>query len=299
MVRHRQGGSRELLKVSQDDHDPPWPGGEALTYKQRALLLWARAREVHSPETRAEFERLARMYERLAIHEQRAERGVETLGELLCAEPGATGNSEREWVALLRGVARGDRRALQTLYRWTHRFVSAFVRAGCADAAAAEPVTSAVFQDVWQRAASYDPGGDTVVSWIMNQARSRAAGRSPVTPGAHEGAPDLRQPLGEPAIEDEPGMTEPAPGISCKMLATDFERRRLSLLVGLAPGIEYPPHTHAGVEQLYLLRGELWIGDRKLHPGDYNRAEPGTADELVWSETGCLCILVTSSDDRL
>ena len=94
-------------------------------------------------------------------------------------------------------------------------------------------------------------------------------------------------------------MSEPAPGISCKMLATDFERSRFSLLVRLAPGIEYPPHTHMGVEQLYLLQGELWIGDRKLYPGDYNRAEPGTADRLVWSKTGCLCVLVTSSEDRL
>ena len=239
------------------------------------------------------------MYECLALHEQRAERGVETLGDLLNADSGGAGTSEREWIALLGGVARGDRRAFQTLYRWTHRFVSPFVRATMKDAAAAQAATSAVFQDVRQRAATYDPGGDTVMSWIMNQARSRAASRSPVTLGALEGALDLARPLVEAAIQDEPGMSEPAPGISCKVLATDFERRRLSLLVGLAPGVEYPPHTHAGVEQLYLLRGELWIGDRKLFPGDYNRAEPGTADELVWSETGCLCILVTSSADRL
>ena len=285
--------------MSEDEHDPPWRWGEALTYKQRALLLWARAREVHSDEARAEFERLALMYECLAIHEQRAERGVETLGDLLYADSGGAGTSEREWIALLGGVARGDRRALQTLYRWTHRFVSPFVRATMKDAAAAQAATSAVFQDVRQRAATYDPGGDTVMSWIMNQARSRAASGSPVTLGALEGALDLGRPLVEPAIQDEPGMSEPAPGISCKVLATDFERRRLSLLVGLAPGVEYPPHTHAGVEQLYLLRGELWIGDRKLFPGDYNRAERGTADELVWSETGCLCILVTSSEDRL
>jgi anti-sigma factor ChrR (cupin superfamily) len=74
---------------------------------------------------------------------------------------------------------------------------------------------------------------------------------------------------------------------------------RVSMLVRLAPGGEYPPHSHAGVEELHLLQGELLIDDRKLCPGDYNRAEPGTADKRVWSETGCTCVLITSTRDVL
>ena len=74
---------------------------------------------------------------------------------------------------------------------------------------------------------------------------------------------------------------------------------RVSMLVRLAPGVDYPPHSHAGVEELHLLDGELWIDDRKLYPGDYNRAEPGTADQRVWSETGCTCVLITSPRDVL
>ena len=71
------------------------------------------------------------------------------------------------------------------------------------------------------------------------------------------------------------------------------------MLVRLGPGVAYPPHSHAGVEELHLLEGELWIEDRKLFPGDYNRAEPGTSDNRVWSETGCTCVLVTSFTDSL
>ena len=97
----------------------------------------------------------------------------------------------------------------------------------------------------------------------------------------------------------EPAWQAVAPGIECKLLATDEERHRVSMLVRLAPGAEYPPHTHSGVEELHLLHGELWIDDRKLHPGDYSRAEPGTSDRRVWSETGCTCVLVTSTDDEL
>lgn len=97
----------------------------------------------------------------------------------------------------------------------------------------------------------------------------------------------------------EPDWEDVAPGISCKLLATSREKDRVTMLVRLAPGAEYPPHTHAGVEELHLLNGELWIEDRKLLPGDYNRAEPGTTDKRVWSETGCTCVLITSPSDLL
>lgn len=97
----------------------------------------------------------------------------------------------------------------------------------------------------------------------------------------------------------EPDWNEVAPGISCKLLATDAATHRVSMLVRLAPGVAYPPHTHAGTEELHLLDGELWIDERKLYPGDYNRAEAGTGDRRVWSETGCTCVLLTSFRDTI
>ena len=108
----------------------------------------------------------------------------------------------------------------------------------------------------------------------------------------------------QPILPLEPQWSEPeweqvAPGIECKLLATDTERHRVSMLVRLAPGASYPPHTHAGVEELRLLDGELWIDERKLFPGDYNYGAPGAGDERVWSETGCTCVLVTSTKDVL
>jgi anti-sigma factor ChrR (cupin superfamily) len=97
----------------------------------------------------------------------------------------------------------------------------------------------------------------------------------------------------------KPEWEEVAPGISCKLLATDMEKNRVSMLVRLAPGTDYPRHRHAGVEELHLLHGELMIDDRKLYPGDYNRAEADTVDYRVWSETGCTCVLLTSTKDLL
>ena len=109
-----------------------------------------------------------------------------------------------------------------------------------------------------------------------------------------------RQPVMPPARQwSEPAWEQVAPGIECKLLATDTARQRISMLVRLAPGASYPPHTHAGVEELYLLDGELWIDARKLLPGDYNYGAPGASDQRVWSETGCTCVLVTSTQDTL
>jgi anti-sigma factor ChrR (cupin superfamily) len=95
----------------------------------------------------------------------------------------------------------------------------------------------------------------------------------------------------------EPEWKEAASGIFVKLLSTDTDKNRVSMLVRLAPGTEYPPHRHAGLEELHLLDGELMIGDRKLYPGDYNRAEAGSVDDRVWSEIGCTCLLVTSYHD--
>lgn len=97
----------------------------------------------------------------------------------------------------------------------------------------------------------------------------------------------------------EPAWEDVAPGISCKLLATDTDNDRITMLVRLAPGIAYPAHRHAGVEELHLLDGDLWIEERRLSPGDYNRAEPDTEDQRVWSENGCTCVLITSIHDVL
>lgn len=97
----------------------------------------------------------------------------------------------------------------------------------------------------------------------------------------------------------EPDWEDVAPGIACKVLATNPEQDRVTMLVRLAPGADYPSHSHAGVEELHLLHGELYIDDKKLHPGDYHRAESGSADKLVWSKTGCTCLLITSPSDAL
>jgi len=357
-----------------------------------------------------------------------------TLGAVLYADPSKALESERDWVALVRAVARGDQAALHALYERTHRPVFTLVMRLRPDRETAEALTLDVFVDLWRRAQAYDPARGTVLAWIMNLARARAvaaephqwrqsneplrtalaalrpeeryeieaayfaaltraevvappgqplgrgktlirsglhklrdaiAGNPEANPCAHSeltcayalwalpssevpaaeahiaacarcereleillpivamfGAwpADVLRPNGSlrarlahrlaaetgraqvmPAASQwsEPPWEEVAPGISVKLLAKDAERHLVSMLVRLVPGGSYPAHSHAAVEELHLLNGELWIDERKLFAGDYNRAEPGTGDKRVMSETGCACVLVTSSMDVL
>ncbi len=141
------------------------------------------------------------------------------------------------------------------------------------------------------------PAVDALASWPTDVLRPSAAlaGRL----AERIGGEARGDPLAPPPAWKEPEWEDVATGISVKMLASDTERNRVSMLVKLAPGGEYPPHTHAGVEELHLLEGELWINDRKLVPGDYNLGEVGASDYRVWSETGCTCVLIASPGDIL
>jgi anti-sigma factor ChrR (cupin superfamily) len=145
---------------------------------------------------------------------------------------------------------------------------------------------------------SLRPVVDRFVSWptdVLRPAASlhrRLALRITEETGQRPVPPPVRQ-------WSEPEWKQVAPGIECKLLATDTQRHRVSMLVRLAAGASYPAHTHAGVEELHLLDGELWLDGRKLFPGDYNYGAPGGGDQRVFSETGCTCVLITSTKDVL
>lgn len=136
------------------------------------------------------------------------------------------------------------------------------------------------------------------VSWPTDVLRPTASLWERITHriAAETGGEPLRHDAGH---RDDAEWKDVAPGIACKLLATDAEKDRVSMLVRLAPGTDYPPHRHDGVEELHMLDGELIVDDQTYRPGDYRRAEPGTVDRRVWSRTGCTCVLITSLRDAL
>jgi anti-sigma factor ChrR (cupin superfamily) len=246
-----------------------------------------------------------------------------TLGAVLYANPQGALVSESEWVDQLSAVRSGDQPALFGLFERAHEPVLTLASRITGSRERADDVMLDVFAEIRHKARDYDPAAGSVSGWIMNTTRSLAKGlrRHQVERSAEDdrlqlsadeldalrlrlairlaanygGLPSV--PLVRPWVA--PSWNDVAPGISCKLLSTDERRDRVSMLVRLVPGAEYPPHTHAGTEELHLLEGELWIDERKLFPGEYSYASVGSADKRVASDTGCICFLMTSTRDQL
>jgi DNA-directed RNA polymerase specialized sigma24 family protein len=248
---------------------------------------------------------------------------TKTLGHILFADKSKVRLSEDEWLQLVRAVARGDQRALHSLYEQTHRIVFTLIVRIIANRKTAEGVTLDVFYEVWRKASTYDPANGSVIGWIMNQARSRAIDRvrfELITRSFVGRSTDVLRPAeslwgrlaeriaSETATQPfvpplqapiEPEWEEAAAGIHVKILARNGENDSVSMLVRLDPGTDYPGHKHAGIEELHLLHGIIRVDDRTLHPGDFIHSEAGSVDHRVWSETGCTCFLLTSTKDVL
>ena len=238
----------------------------------------------------ADFIRVARPK---ASDEDRRDPSTRTLGDLLYADKAKSRVCEQDWVGLIQSIAARDHAALRELCQRTHLVVFTLITRLVNDRQVAEELTQELFHDLWRQARNYEAAGGSVLGWLMNQARAKAL---MIEPG-HRPAP--MNAAGCDEVDDFANQPweQVTPGIACQLLATDREKHGVSMLVRLAPAVEYPAHTHAGVEELHLLQGELWIDDRKLFAGDYHRAEPGTAHKRVWSEAGCTCILMTSTRD--
>jgi anti-sigma factor ChrR (cupin superfamily) len=153
--------------------------------------------------------------------------------------------------------------------------------------------------------AALEPVRDSFVAWPRDVLRppkplwGRVAERIAAERDERHRTETVERPPAPVGEWREPDWNEVAPGIFTKLLATDRERHRVSMLVRLAPGVAYPAHRHAGVEELHLLEGVLIVDEKTLHPGDYLYADAGSADALVWSENGCTCVLITSTRDEL
>jgi putative transcriptional regulator len=88
-------------------------------------------------------------------------------------------------------------------------------------------------------------------------------------------------------------------GIAFKLLHRDKARRYSTSLVRMDAGARLPRHSHGGVEELYVLSGDLRISGEVARAGDYCRADTGTVHDETFSETGCLFLLMASQDNQV
>lgn len=85
----------------------------------------------------------------------------------------------------------------------------------------------------------------------------------------------------------EPGVS----GVSVKVLRFDKETRRApTILLKFAAGATYPAHDHPGGEEIFVIEGDLKLGNDHLYAGDYLYTSPN-GKHAVRSEKGCVVLV--------
>ena len=87
-------------------------------------------------------------------------------------------------------------------------------------------------------------------------------------------------------------------GISFANLYVDREKREYTCLMRLEPGVRFPLHRHGGVEEVFMLEGDLEVEGEVCYPGDYIRSFPNSLHAPV-SRDGCLLLVKSSLDNEM
>lgn len=88
-------------------------------------------------------------------------------------------------------------------------------------------------------------------------------------------------------------------GVRVRVLHEDPAQDRRTALYQMEPGAEYPAHIHGGVEECYVLSGDLWQGELRMGTGDYQRVEGESRHSTQSTREGCLLLITCSMSDQL
>jgi RNA polymerase sigma factor (sigma-70 family) len=154
-----------------------------------------------------------------------------------------------------------------------------------------EEVVLDVFAQVWRIADRFDPEKGSVEKWLFTLARSRLLDRLRKLQRLTKvsDAIDAGKEIEFPTVSVDPIE---AVGIVERRLFLDRVQRTRSMVVKVAAGVTYPLHRHRGVEEIYMLEGELIINDRVYLAGDYIRSAP---DSLHAPSTNMSCMFLIRS----
>jgi anti-sigma factor ChrR (cupin superfamily) len=88
-------------------------------------------------------------------------------------------------------------------------------------------------------------------------------------------------------------------GVETRLLFFDPSKDYVTVLVRMQPGTVYPRHRHPALEELYVLEGDVQVGEIIMRPGDYCRAEAGTIHPELRTVTGCQFFMTASPHNQL
>jgi anti-sigma factor ChrR (cupin superfamily) len=110
---------------------------------------------------------------------------------------------------------------------------------------------------------------------------------------------DERTPASFLAVRSQDLNWQPhsVPGVAIAIVHTDVSKREIVGFLRAEPGVRYPFHRHAAIEEIFMLEGDLVIEDRVYGAGDYIRSSPGSA-HAPYTKGGCRFFFHTSMDDE-
>ena len=82
-----------------------------------------------------------------------------------------------------------------------------------------------------------------------------------------------------------------SPGLKIRTMNRIEALNRHTFMARLAPGAEYADHDHDQDEEIYMIEGDLIIGNLVLKAGDFHVARAGRHHPVHRTSTGCLCII--------
>lgn len=88
-------------------------------------------------------------------------------------------------------------------------------------------------------------------------------------------------------------------GVARKLISRDKEAGTYTSLVHMARGTSYPPHRHAGIEQLFMLSGTLSLAGRTIGRGDFCIARTGTVHSEIQALDDSEFLVMASQYDEI
>lgn len=86
------------------------------------------------------------------------------------------------------------------------------------------------------------------------------------------------------------------PGVTIAIVHIDEVKREIVGFLKAEPGVRYPSHRHAATEEIFMIEGDLAIGNEVYGAGDYIRSQPGSS-HAPYTNGGCQFFFHTSMDD--
>jgi anti-sigma factor ChrR (cupin superfamily) len=88
-----------------------------------------------------------------------------------------------------------------------------------------------------------------------------------------------------------------APGVFVKILYQNETTREVVGMLRAEAGARYPLHRHTAMEEIYMLEGDLAVGEVVYGAGDYLRSDPGS-EHAPTTRDGCMFFFRASMDNE-